>query len=475
MMMYEPKRQHPAYILSVLIEQIKNVIIPFIILFISGDEGSIFQYLFAVVLVVFPVISALIKWYRFTYYITEDEFRIRSGLFVIENTFIKKERIQSVAINAGFIQQLFNVVSVRIETAGGKKAEGILNAVPKEEALALRNEILKLKKKIKIDVALTEEKSEQVDESSVDFSTKVENKKLILAGITSFEVGIAFAVLASLFSQIEDLLPNSVYAAIFNKIQSFTYMMFFLLFLGCLLLSLLFTTLRYVLKFANFTVQRKENQLMITRGLFEKNEFTVSIKRIQGVVIEEGILRQLFGYATIYVEAVGHGDSQENGRHVLHPFIKKKDIQDFLLNYIPCIPYVKISHRAPKRARKSYYSWSILIFLIVSIGIVMLPFVQFWALALVLIGVFIGEIRYRYAGYSLLDRTVILQSGFFSRTTAILPKERIQVLIGEQSLLQKRLKLKSIYITILSSQFGRTYKVKYLDEKDVNRMIGWFS
>lgn len=474
MMMYEPKRQHPAYILSVLIEQVRNIIIPIIILLVSGDKGSIFQYLFAIVLVVFPVVSAIIKWYRFTYYVTEDGFRIRSGLFVIENTFIQKERIQSVAINAGFIQQLFHVVSVRIETAGGKKAEGVLNAIPKDEALALRNEILQFKKK-KIDATQTTDKSELVDESSVDFTTKVDRKKLILAGITSFEVGIALAILASIFSQIEDLLPNSVYEAIYNQIQSFTYMMFFILFLGCVLLSLLFTTLRYVLKFANFTVQRKKNQLMITRGLFEKNEFNVSIKRIQGVVVEEGILRQLFGYATIYVEAVGMGDSQENGRHVLHPFIKMKHVPEFLTNFIPSISYDVISHRAPNRARKSYYSWSIMIFLIVALAIVLLPFVQLWALGLVLIGVFIGEIRYRYAGYTLLDRTVILQSGFFSRTTAIIPRERIQVLIGKQSMLQKRVKLKSIYITILSSQYGRTYKVKHLDEKDVNRIIGWFS
>ncbi len=474
MMMFEPKRQHPAYILSVLIEQIKNVIIPIIILLISGDKGSIFQYLFAAVLVVFPVASAIIKWYRFSYCLTEDEFRIRSGLFVIENTFIQKERIQSIAINAGFIQQLFNVVSVRIETAGGKKAEGVLNAIPKDEALALKNEILRSKKK-KIDVNVTEENQKPVDEPTVDYCTKVDTKKLILAGLTSFEVGIAFAVLASLFSQIEDLLPKSLYGALYNQIQSFTYMMFFFVFLGCLLLSLIFSTLRYVLKFANFTVQRIENRLIISRGIFEKNEFTVSTKRIQGVVIKEGILRQLFGYATVYVEAVGMGDSQEYGRHVLHPFIKKRDVPLFLNHFLPSIVYGEIYHLAPKRARRTYYARNIIIFLLIASGIVLLPFIQFWAFGIVLIGIFIGELGYRNAGYSLLDRTVILRSGYFSRTTAILPKERIQVLIGEQSILQKRVKLKSIYITILSSQFGHTYQVNHLDERDVNRMIGWFS
>ncbi|WP_082459608.1 PH domain-containing protein [Bacillus sp. FJAT-25509] len=473
MKMYEPKRQHPAYILTVFLEQIKNVLIPLIILLVSGGKGSMFQYLFAAVLIVFPVASAIIKWYRFTYYITEDEFRIRSGLFVIENTFIQKERIQSFSINAGFIQQFFNVVSVRIETAGGKKAEGILNAIPKEVALSLKNEVLNSRKK-KVGLGVAEENSVQAV-PLVDISLTIETRKLFLAGITSFEVGLAFAVLASLFSQIEDLLPHSIYVAIYNQIQTFTYMMFFIVFLASLLLSLIFSTIRYILKFANFTVQRRDDRIIITRGLFEKNEFTVSLKRIQGVVVKEGILRQLFGYSTVYVEAVGMGDKQEQGRHVLHPFIKTKDVHLFLKNFIPSINYDEISNRAPKRARKTYYSRMIITFLLIASGIVLLPFVHFWAYGIVLIGIFIGELGFRNAGYTLLDRTVIIQSGYFSRTTAILPKERIQVLIGEQSFLQKRVKLKSIYITILSSQFGRTYQVRHLDEKDVNRMIGWFS
>lgn len=472
-MMFEPKRQHPAYIFIVLIEQIKTIFIPMIILFISGNKGSLFQYLFAAVLVIFPVVSAVIKWYRFTYYITEDEFRIRSGLFVIENTFIQKERIQSVAIQAGFIQQLFNVVSVRIETAGGKKAEGVLNAIPKEEALTLRNEILRLKKRANKKT----ETNEIADESVapvIDYSLTIENKKLILAGLTSFEVGVAFAVLASLYSQIEELLPRSVYNAIYNQIQSFTYMMFLFAFLAALIIALIFATLRYVLKFAHFTVQRKDDQIAIKRGLFEKSEFNLSIKRIQGIVIEEGILRQLFGYATIYVEAVGMGDSQENGRHVLHPFIKRKNAQLFLQNFIPSITYDEIFHRAPKRARRSYYLWSMFIFFLIASILVLLPFIQFWVYGLVLLGIFIGEMRYRYAGYTIVERTVIFRTGFFSRTTAILPKERIQVLTGKQTIFQKRSKLKTVYATILSSQFGRTYEVKHLEEKDVNRILDWF-
>jgi len=45
-MMYEPKRQHPAYILSVLIEQIKNIIIPIIILLTNKimEDEQLFQY-----------------------------------------------------------------------------------------------------------------------------------------------------------------------------------------------------------------------------------------------------------------------------------------------------------------------------------------------------------------------------------------------------------------------------------------------
>jgi putative membrane protein len=209
--------------------------------------------------------------------------------------------------------------------------------------------------------------------------------------------------------------------------------------------------------------------------LLEKNEFSLSSKRIHGIVIQEGLFRQLFGYATIYVEAVGVGDKQENRRHVIHPFIKKKDISKFLYTFIPLIDYTEVIQSAPSRARKGYYGRTVSIFFLISLLLMSLPFIHSWIFTILLVGLVIGEIRYRYAGYSLIGRTLILRSGFFSKTIAILPKERIQVLIQQQSLLQRNSRLKTISATILSSQFGRTYKVKGLDALDVNKIMNWFS
>jgi putative membrane protein len=477
MMMCEPKRQHPSYILIVFLEQIKNVFISLLILLLPGHKSQMFQYIFTALVIILPVVSALIKWYRFTYIVTDDEIRIKSGLFVIENTFIKKERIQSVSITEGIIQQIFRVVSVKIEVAGGKKNDCIINAILKEDAKKLLKQ-LHLSKKIPIDNNIdTKEQKSEVDSDKITSNAvlSVSIKRLILAGITSFEVGLGAAIFASIFSNIEDLIPSGVFRSIYIQLQSFSFLMFFLLFIICLVFALCFTTLRYVLKFANFKLSFSGTHLNISRGLFEKNEFSLSTKRIHGIVIQEGFFRQLIGFATVYVEAVGASDKQENKRHVIHPFIKKKDIPMFLHTFIPMIDYTEAVHSPPSRARKGYYGRSVTLFFLISLLLVSIPFIHTWIFSILLVGLIIGEIRYQYAGFSLIGRTLILRSGFFSKTTAIIPKDRIQVLTQQQSFLQKNSKLKTISATILSSQFGRTYKVRSLDELDVNTIMNWFS
>ncbi|UOK58231.1 PH domain-containing protein [Bacillus sp. OVS6] len=59
------------------------------------------------------------------------------------------------------------------------------------------------------------------------------------------------------------------------------------------------------LKFANFTVMKKEQDLVISRGLFEKHQLTIPLERIQAMKISENLIRQPFGYATVHIVSAG--------------------------------------------------------------------------------------------------------------------------------------------------------------------------
>ncbi|MBD5011336.1 PH domain-containing protein, partial [Xanthomonas citri pv. citri] len=86
--------------------------------------------------------ASIIKWRRFTYRIEDDEFRIEEGLFVTKKRYISIDRIQTMNTSAGLVQQIFKLVKLQIETAGGgKEAEAVLSAISVEEAERIKEAV----------------------------------------------------------------------------------------------------------------------------------------------------------------------------------------------------------------------------------------------------------------------------------------------------------------------------------------------
>ncbi|MCQ6513421.1 PH domain-containing protein, partial [Vibrio parahaemolyticus] len=62
----------------------------------------------------------------------------------------------------------------------------------------------------------------------------------------------------------------------------------------------------------------------------------LKLHRIQAITVKEGILRQPFGYCSVEVEVIQSIEAAGN-EVMLHPFMKKKDVQQ-LLAYLQ-LPY----------------------------------------------------------------------------------------------------------------------------------------
>ncbi|WP_368731600.1 PH domain-containing protein, partial [Pseudomonas sp. 2822-17] len=59
------------------------------------------------------------RWVTFKYQVVDNELQVRQGLIFRKRRYIRQERIQSIDLNAKLIQRLFNLVEVKVETAGG--------------------------------------------------------------------------------------------------------------------------------------------------------------------------------------------------------------------------------------------------------------------------------------------------------------------------------------------------------------------
>src|SRR3712207_6686316 len=139
---------HPAAVLIAAIKTIRRWIgaaaIPGVAALAGG--GWKMTTLILVGLLVIVVGSALwgfLSWRATTYDVSGGAFHLRQGVIQKNDRTIPLEHFQSVDTVQGFIQRLFGVVELRVETAGGGASEpdASLSALDRDAAETLRREI----------------------------------------------------------------------------------------------------------------------------------------------------------------------------------------------------------------------------------------------------------------------------------------------------------------------------------------------
>lgn len=115
-----------------------------------------------------------------------------------------------------------------------------------------------------------------------------------------------------------------------------------------------------LLKYANFTVVRKEKEIVISRGLIEKQQITIPLQRIQAIKIKESLIRRPFGLAAVTIVSAGGNVLEEDKSAILFPIISKKIINQRLGEFIPDYAPEDDLNRLPKRAAQPLYPARIL-------------------------------------------------------------------------------------------------------------------
>ena len=85
--------------------------------------------------------AALARWYRFEYETLPDRLIVRSGVVSRQDREIPLHRVQNVDVRRSVLQRALGLATVTVETAGGGATEATLNAVAREEADRLREEL----------------------------------------------------------------------------------------------------------------------------------------------------------------------------------------------------------------------------------------------------------------------------------------------------------------------------------------------
>ncbi len=498
------ERFHPAYMLITMVRSIRGFIVPIGIAVFSGSRGDLVWLLIAAGLAGLTVLNAVANWWMSSYEITGRSLRLRTGWLNRQERAVAFERIQSIDIQEPPLARLLGVAQLRVETAagGGANADIVIEAIARDEATALRNQLLAERAQRTSRMAPTATAAASngswaaapdgpgptagehrhpvpaagtVAAGTVDTGTLIRSLSggdLLIAGLTSSRIGPAAAILAAVSQFGGDLVGSRVESVVESTVFGLTQVVIGLIVIGGLIawaLSILGT----VITFSGFTVRREEDNLVISSGLVERRRTTIPIHRVQSVTVKEGLFRQPFGLTSVHFVSAGYGGGQQNN-----------DVASLLERSLPAFAadveaVRRDGQRLPERARRRYLTLPIVRDIALLAGAIvacaLIPFTEWWYGLVVLLFqswpwalLTYRDTRWLWDG----EDRLIVQGRSIARVVTIIPRRRVQFREVSQNWFQRRADLTTIGVRVAGTTFGNSATITHMDAGDANLLAG---
>ncbi|MBO3117519.1 PH domain-containing protein [Winogradskyella sp. DF17] len=401
-------------------------------------------------IVVFFLFIAILRFLNFKFYIREEYFFLKKGIINKEEISVSFSRIQNVYIKQNLLQQLIDVVSLSIETAGDDKTEIEITALSRPKALALKKLLLVGAK----EQGLTESSEDSNVEEEVYFKASI--KKLLLEGISENHLKsfiLIFAFLVGIYQDLKEFVDNVEFAERFREwfqLESESMMallLFNLTLLGILLVvSFFFSMIRMFVQNFNLTVLRKANGLEISKGLFNKINLGLTSSRIQTTTVSTNKLKKALGlYKLSFTQAMANKKQQLKFSIV---GLNHSQIYELLEQFYP-----KGLNRLVRHKPNIYIVYKRLwinsiILLVVNIGLYFLP-AEFLLLNLIFLLYIALNTYYMYKKtyYHVDENYIVLGGGGLIETISkYLEVHKTQAVEIKQTIFQKRRRLASLTV-----------------------------
>lgn len=263
-------------------------------------EGSLFsKVLFGIVGFFFvTVAAAFVRYWYFSYRISDDSVLIRDGVIKKTQLDIKFDRIQAISTQQNIIYRAFDLITVKLDTAGSAKQEGHLPAVK----LSLSNT---LKERIQQESSANNSKvKNDFAEDGGEEATRLlqlGNKDMVRIGLSSNRALLFLAFLAPVWQQfkesVEEKVETGTVVAAAQGVQadltdSVSFVI--LIVVGVLLFLVIASIVGAFLRYHKFTLVSGNEGLRSTAGLLTRHEHAVNFEKIQSLVASQNIVQRLF-------------------------------------------------------------------------------------------------------------------------------------------------------------------------------------
>lgn len=464
-----PKRLNPADTIFRFIQTVKEAIIGLGVGALAMIRQSpTYALLFIGAALLLLLVFSFFSWLRHTYWVENGELRVAQGVFIRKRSYISVNRIHTIDLTANVLHRILRLVRVSVVTASGE-SEMVLRALKRRDAEQLRQALH------------WDEEQANTDETSRETIEKNPQKKvrwgyLFLAGMTSGSAGFLLLGGWFLFGQIQQYLPDSLFENMLDYIIHLGLIFLtVLLVLGFIALWLL-GTLGTVIKFGRFTIEKRDEELFVTRGLLETKEMTIPYDRIQAIEIQQNILRKPLKFSRVIAVTAGSSAHLDGTNPVIFPMIPDKEIKPFLAEFVPDYEQKQQSLiPLAKKGLKYYLTKHALLPVLLLLPIAyFLPAYSWIPGVLVILSLLFGWLKFSETGYRIDGQRITVRKWhMLTKSQTTFYRRRVQAYEKHQHKLQQIESLATADFSIIS--LGTQTVIRHLDDEDANRIGDWNS
>ncbi|WP_421976582.1 PH domain-containing protein [Roseivirga seohaensis] len=454
-----PQRQPSVAIGIILIKFFRMTIKamwPILVSLVIGRRaGSTFDDIILYVVIGFAVynlLGSILTYFRFYYYIKDNAIVLDKGVLKKTRTNIPFERIQTINFSQNLLHQLFNVVSVEIDSAGANKSEISIDALRKDEAIALRDYIMAEKKQLIEESGTEEEKSIIADKSPSDLLLHLKPKDLIKVGVSQNHLrsmGIIFAFVFTTINEITDNISDFI-ADQLGQYESYVVNNTLFAFVASVVLvtviSFLFSLVNSILKYYDLKLWLSNNGLKLVRGLFNREEVTINKNKVQMVSWSTNPIRKIFKMYTLQIAQASSTEVNAQKSKINVPGSYKHQISK-VINMV--FPSEYLGAEA-----KHFISPLIKLRIILFYGLIpsalglstwfLIEEAAFYFLLILPLSFFLGRAYYKKRSYEINEELIRSNSGIVGTENVLTQIHKVQAVRVNQSWYQRRKQLATI-------------------------------
>lgn len=479
------RRLHPLSWLFVLLQQLRSFAIPLVVLLFTGRGGPAIW--FPLVGVSGLVIVSVVQYFSYRYRADTEGFVISSGVLQRTRRDIPYERIHTVNLHQSLLHRLFDVVEVRLESAGGKEAEATMRVLSMADARALEQLVRERGAARRGDVASAAEPVAETAPVEAPLLA-LDTREVIILGLISNRGMVVVAALAGFLWQFADdvristdvvpaafvtwALASRDYVTAHLHDEVALVVVALLVVVPALIVVRVLSVVLALLQYHGFSLTQAGRQLRVERGLLSRVRNQLPKQRIQAWRIDETLLHRWFGRQTLRVDSAAGGDD-ERGVRYLAPVATPERVSHLVDGLLPGDQWPPVEwHPVDPRAWRRLFMTPALIVAVIAAGVT-------WydgGMGLILLSVIpVLFVRSRaiahFAGYSRTERAIAVRHGWLSRSWQLAEVRKLQALRVTQSPFDRRLNMATLWLDTagVSSNDG-VLRIRFLPMAEAERL-----